>query len=51
MGSGDGQSVDLLSYKDCSDMEVSYKMPQDSDSIAFGDFFEMDQEWEGWLQL
>ncbi|CAG5146173.1 uncharacterized protein ALTATR162_LOCUS1834 [Alternaria atra] len=51
MGSGDGQSVDLLSYKDCSDTEVSYKMPQDSDSMAFGDFFEMDQEWEGWLQL
>ncbi|KAL1800488.1 hypothetical protein ACET3X_000830 [Alternaria dauci] len=49
MSYGNGQSFDPPAYQDCS--EVSYIMQEDSASTDFGAFFEMEQEWEEWLQL
>jgi hypothetical protein len=47
----DGQSFDPPADQDRSQTEAFQSMQGSSVSTAFDAFFEMEQEWEGWLQL
>lgn len=51
MSYGDGQSFDPPADQDRSQTEAFQSMQGSSVSTAFDAFFEMEQEWEGWLQL
>jgi hypothetical protein len=48
---GMGSNFDPMAYKDISQMEAPYNMQGGFFSTSFGEFFEADQELEGWLQV
>jgi hypothetical protein len=51
MSYGGGHSFDPPADQDRSQTEAFHSMQGSSVSTAFDAFFEMEQEWEGWLQL